>query len=96
MKLKNKLQTMRKGGLSLREYCADTLQCVDALALIGKVIPPNDHIIHILAGLGPEYESMIYVITARTDTLNIQEVILLFLTRENRIEHNHALENYLP
>lgn len=70
----------------MREYFANIQQCVDALAPISKIVPSDDHIMHIFVGLGSKYESMISVIIVRMDSITVQEVISLFLTQENRIK----------
>ena len=71
-------------------------QCIDALASVGKPISQDDHILYILAGLGSEYESMIFVISARTDSPSVHYVTSLLLTQETRNENKISLEGSLP
>lgn len=65
--------------MPLKEYFMKIQQCVDALASVGKSISQDDHILYILSGLGSEFESMISVITTRTDSLSIQDIMALLL-----------------
>lgn len=77
IKYKTKLQTMRKREASLREQFVNIQQCVDALASIGKIVPSDDHIMHILVELGSEYDSMICVISAKTNNIILCKKLLL-------------------
>lgn len=63
---------------------------MESLKGAGKTIPPEDHIMHVLSGLGSEYESTISVITARKE-ISIQEVTSLLLSCESRIEKDYIL-----
>lgn len=71
-------------------------RCIDALVSVGKPVSQDDHILHILAGLSSEYESMIFVISTRTDSHFIQDIVSLLLTQETRIENKISYEGALP
>lgn len=75
--------------MPLKEYFMKIKQFVDALALFSKPISPNGHI---LVGLGSEYESMIFVISTRTNFPYIQDITTLLLTKEYRIECTISVE----
>lgn len=63
---------MKKGNLSIKYYIPQIKNLVDALQATWKTIPTRDHILHILSGLGSEYESTIYVIIANIGSISIQ------------------------
>lgn len=63
--------------MPLKEYF---MKILNALALVGKPVSKDDHILYILVGLGSEYECMIYVISARTDFPSIQDITFMLLT----------------
>lgn len=71
--------------MPLNEYFMKTQQWVDALASIGNPIDKDDHILYILSRLGFEYESMISINTAHTDSPSIQDITSLLLTHESHI-----------
>ncbi|KAA0046195.1 putative Ty1-copia-like retrotransposon [Cucumis melo var. makuwa] len=96
MQFKNKLHNMKKGAMSLKEYFLKIQQCVDALASINKPISTDDHILYILAGLGNEYQSIISIISARTDSPSVQDNMSLLLTQESQIESKITSEVSLP
>ncbi|TYK10642.1 Retrovirus-related Pol polyprotein from transposon TNT 1-94 [Cucumis melo var. makuwa] len=96
MQFKNKLHNIKKGSMPLKEYFLKILQCVDALASINKPVSSDDHILYILAGLGSDYQSMISVISARTDSPSVQEVMSLLLTQESQNESKLISETALP
>lgn len=58
MKIKTKLQTIKKGGMSSKEYFSKIQQYVDALS-VSKLLEVKDHISFILSGLESEYESKV-------------------------------------
>ncbi|KAA0053143.1 keratin, type II cytoskeletal 1-like [Cucumis melo var. makuwa] len=96
MQFKNKLHNIKKGSMSLKEYFLKIQQCVDALASINKPVSSDDHILYILVGLGYDYQSMISIISARTDSPSIQEVMSLLLTQESQNESKLISETALP
>lgn len=81
MKIKTKLQTIQKGGMPLKEYFSKIQQYVDALAVVGKPVEVDDHILFILSGLGSEYESMVSIISAKAGSHSVHEVMALLLTQ---------------
>ena len=61
-----------------------------------SIVSPDDHILYVLVELGLEYESMISVICAYTDSPSIQDITSLLLTKESRIECTFSVESSLP
>lgn len=89
MQLKSKLENMKKVNLTLKEYFLKVKNIVDSLNAAGKKIPKEDHVMHLLAGLGTEFDSTVSVIAARTGTPTLQEVYSLLLAQEGRNERNN-------
>ncbi|CAA0831174.1 Unknown protein [Striga hermonthica] len=53
------LQNLKKGTLSIREYVNKVKLCCDTLAAGGHKVTEQDQIMHILSGLGPEYDAVV-------------------------------------
>lgn len=81
----------RKGNLYLKEYIWQIKNLVDPLKSAGHMITVDDHILHILAGFGSEYESMISVITTKSG-ITMQEVISLLLSHKSRLIRETSLQ----
>lgn len=65
MQYKLQLQTLKKDKLSMREYLSKMKGCCDVLASVGYKLSSEDKILHILAGLGPEYDSVMVTFTSK-------------------------------
>lgn len=87
---------MKKDVMPLKEYSMKIQQCVNALALVGMPMSKDDHILYILVGLDSEYESMISVISARTDSPSVQDITSLLLTQETRNESKISVKSLYP
>lgn len=53
---------MKKGNL--KEYFQKVKNLIDSLSAAGKKVSREDHIMHILAGLGTDFDSTVSVISA--------------------------------
>lgn len=84
MDIKTKLDLIKKGNLGLQDYFTRVKSLVDSLEAAGKKIEYDDHITHILRGLGPEYDPMVSVITGNEKLPPVQRVYSMLLTQENR------------
>lgn len=88
MQLKSKLENLKKGSLSLKEYFTKVKNIVDSLTAAGKPISRTNHIMHLLASLGTEFDSTVSVISTRVDPPSLQEVYSILLAQEGRNERN--------
>lgn len=88
MQLKSKLENLKKGSTSLKDYFLKVKNLVDSLTAVGKRLLIDDHILHILAGLGLYFDSIVSVIVARKTPQTIQEVCTLLLQQKGRNERN--------
>lgn len=76
MDLKSKLETTKKGNLKLEEYFVKIKNIVDSLSAAGRKITHEDHVLHLLKGLGPEYDSTVSVITEKDEPLHCKKCTL--------------------
>ncbi|KAK6120911.1 hypothetical protein DH2020_045346 [Rehmannia glutinosa] len=86
MQYKIQLQTMRKAGLTMREYLNKMKMCFDVLASAGKKIEERDQNFRILTGLGHEYNSVMVSVTSRTESYTLTDLYALLLCYESRLE----------
>lgn len=93
IELKSKLENLKKGNLSLKDYFLKVKNLTNALATAGKQISKEDHIMHLLAGLGVDFDATVSVISAGKDTPTLQEVYSLLLAQEGRNERNSTKIN---
>ena len=84
LQLKTQLQTIRKGSLSMDEYLTKM-----------KMVADKDLMLHVLAGLGPEYDSVVVNLTARLVPATWQEAQALLLNQESRIDQMNATMNWI-
>ncbi|XP_044477846.1 uncharacterized protein LOC123205096 [Mangifera indica] len=102
--LRNTLQTMKKGSLSVHECIQRIKDIFDALALSGQNIVEDDLINYILEGLGPEFEPILMHIMARinasTEKLSLRDLKLILQKYEGRLsrfpcELSHSTTNLM-
>lgn len=86
MQYKLQLQTIKKGSQCMREYLNKVKSCCDVLASAGQRISEDDQILHILSGLGNEYDHVMVSITSRAEPCSLKEVHAMLLTFESRLE----------
>lgn len=72
--------------MSMRDYLSKMKGYIDLLAACGHPISEDDQIMHIIGGVGLEYDSVVVHVTSRIDTLSISEVGALLQSHEGRIE----------
>lgn len=63
MQYKLQLQTLKKGNLTMREYLTKMKSFADVLASASHKLSEDDQILHILSGLGREYDPIVVPIT---------------------------------
>jgi len=67
----------------------------DELTIVGQPLMCDDIITYLLAGLGSEYDSLIFMVTHRDTSLTLKEVYYMLLTCEAHIQHNNQLLSLL-
>ena len=80
------LQNAKKGRQLMLKYLFKIKKIVDNLSAIEEYVTEQDHILHILGGLGYEYNSFVISITSRTDAPNLDDINSLLLANESRLE----------
>lgn len=91
MQYKLQLQTMKKDSMCMREYLNKVKMCCDLLGSAGCKIADEDQILHILGGLGSEYDPIMVTVTSKANVWSVQDVGALLLTFESRQESSKQL-----
>lgn len=86
MQYKLQLQTLRKNSLSMSEYLSKVKACCDLLNSVGYNVSEGDQILHILNGLGSEYDPVVVIVSGKAESWTIMDVHSLLLSFENRLE----------
>lgn len=86
LQLRMKLQSTKKGSLSITDYYNSMKNIADSLTAAGNFITDEELVRYILGGLGSDYDSVVVNITARATMSSIEEIYSLLLTHESRIE----------
>ena len=90
MQFRLKFQTAKKRIDSMLEYILRIKTISDNLATIGASVKDRDHILQLLGGLEPEYNSILASLTAREDNFSLHSVHHILLTHEQRLNHQHT------
>ncbi|KAL3634153.1 hypothetical protein CASFOL_021207 [Castilleja foliolosa] len=93
LQYKMQLQTTRKGNMSMRDYLAKIKMCCDLLATTGNPVSCNDQIMHILSGLGSEYDPVMVTVTASINSFGLNDIQSLLLSFEARLENVVSLNS---
>lgn len=80
MQYKLQLQTLKKGSMPMREYLNKNKACCDTLAAAGQKISEEDQVLHILSGLGSEYDAVMVTMTSRIESCTVRDVSALLLS----------------
>ncbi|KAF5460707.1 hypothetical protein F2P56_020557 [Juglans regia] len=88
IQVQTQLSTARKTNQTVSEYFIHIKRLADNLAIAGQPLNTDDTITYLLAGLGPEYDSLVTIISARDASLTLEEVYSMLLTCEARIAHH--------
>ncbi|CAA0831765.1 Unknown protein, partial [Striga hermonthica] len=86
MQLKLELQTLKKGSMKMRDYYNKVKGICDLLAAAGQRIDEGDQILHLLAGLGSEYNPVVVSLTSRSEKFSMMEAYSILLSFESRLE----------
>lgn len=77
------------------------IKCLtDELAIAGQPLHSDGIITYLLAGLGPEYDSLVSLVSHRANSITLKNLYFMLLMCEAHIQHNYqplslpnALEN---
>ncbi|KAF4376042.1 hypothetical protein G4B88_029406 [Cannabis sativa] len=84
---RTKIQTARKGAMSMAEYLRQKRQWADVLALAGDPYPEKQLVSNILSGLDIEYLPIVLQVEARISTTwqELQDILLSFDSKLDRL-----------
>uniref|UniRef100_A0A803P3U5 Retrovirus-related Pol polyprotein from transposon TNT 1-94-like beta-barrel domain-containing protein n=1 Tax=Cannabis sativa TaxID=3483 RepID=A0A803P3U5_CANSA len=91
LQLKSQLSNIQKGNQSISDYVDKIKVLCDSLAIAGHPISDLDLVLHLLNGLGPEFDSVVSGITTRSDNVSRKEVQALLLSHETRLERHTTM-----
>ncbi|XP_057811786.1 uncharacterized protein LOC131026024 [Salvia miltiorrhiza] len=91
--LRLQLQTLKKGDSSIDDYILKFRGISDQLHNIGQAIPESDLVNYVLAGLGPEYESVSVFLQARCEELSVDDTQFALQTHEIRLLNQSTAAN---
>ncbi|KAK6144591.1 hypothetical protein DH2020_021411 [Rehmannia glutinosa] len=86
MQHKLQLQTLKKGNMPMSEYLNKIKSLCDLLTSVGHGIDESDQVLHVLSGLGAEYNHVIVSVTSRLEPCSLREAHAILLSYENRLE----------
>lgn len=69
----------------MKGYVMKMKSICDTLAACGRPISEEDQVLSILAGVGPEFEPTVAVLTSTIDSYNVRTASALLLASENRV-----------
>ncbi|KAK1683876.1 hypothetical protein QYE76_044724 [Lolium multiflorum] len=78
------LAVAKKKGTPAADYFRHMKTLADTLAAIGQPLREDEVIAYILAGLGPDYDSLVTTLTVRSENLTLDEVYSYLLAYEHR------------
>uniref|UniRef100_A0A803PLF1 Uncharacterized protein n=1 Tax=Cannabis sativa TaxID=3483 RepID=A0A803PLF1_CANSA len=88
LQIKSQLSTIQKGNISISDYYDKVKLLADSLSTAGHPMDESDLIMHLLNGLGPEYDPIVVHVTSLVDNLSFESIQSLLLTHESRIERH--------
>ncbi|KAF4384398.1 hypothetical protein F8388_004631 [Cannabis sativa] len=91
LQIKSQLSTIQKGNLSISDYLDKVKILADSLSVAGTPMEENDLIMHLLNGLGPEFDPVVVHVTSLVDDLSLESIQSLLLTNESRLERHYTL-----
>ena len=86
MQYRQQVQNMKKESLPMKEYLSKIKTLFDLLSSVGCKIFSNEQILHILGGLGQDYDPVVCVVTSRVEPWTVHDVSSFLLSFDSRIE----------
>lgn len=94
MQSRLQLATLKKGSLSIFDYFQKAKGFSHSLAIIDEPLKDSELISYILAGLGPEYDSLVITITTWIDPISLDTLYGYLLAHEQRLEQLHSAPDF--
>jgi hypothetical protein len=80
------LSTTKKGDMTISKYVTKMKALADEMASAGKRLDDDDLVSYILAGLDPDFDSVISAVSARVEPISVTELYGQLLSHEQRWE----------
>ena len=90
MQYSQQMQNLKKDALSMTEYLGKMRTYFDLLGTVGCRILEAEQVLHIMGGLGQEYNPTVCAVTSRSDPWSIGDVSAFLLSFESRMESTRA------
>ncbi|KAH9677218.1 retrovirus-related pol polyprotein from transposon RE2 [Citrus sinensis] len=91
--LRYMMNSTRKDDMKITDYFIKMKNIVDNMAAAGSALSNDDLILHVLSGLGPDYNSVATYITGQVGVgkMNVNKAYAMLLTQEARIEQQSQM-----
>ena len=91
--LRYMMNSTRKDDMKIIDYFIKMKNIADNMAAAGSALSSDDMILHVLSGLGPDYNSVATYITGQVGVgkMNVNEAYAMLLTQEARIEQQSQM-----
>ncbi|XP_042056139.1 uncharacterized protein LOC121800688 [Salvia splendens] len=100
MQYRQQMQNLKKDSLTMSEYIGKMRNCFDLLGSVGCRVSEDEQVMHILGGLGQEYDPAVCAISSRSDSWSLGDDAAFLLTFESRMEtmrsHSSSTEGSQP
>lgn len=93
--MKSQLQVIRKDDLSINQYLAQIKETADKLSSIAEPISLQDHISHILEGLGVEYNATVTSILNQRRSYQLTFGLRISSQQQNSVDHLNTIQENL-
>jgi gag-polypeptide of LTR copia-type len=93
--LRRSFQNVSKGGQSCSDYCQKIRSIADELAFIGSPVPDEDLVLHVLGGLGSDYNA--FVVSANSkENMSFSELQSMLMSHESLLQSQMGSTSSLP
>ena len=91
--LRYMINSTRKDDMKITDYFIKMKNIADNMAAAGSALSSDDMILHVLSGLGPDYNSVANYITGQVGVgkMNMNDAYAMLLTQEVRIEQQSQM-----
>ncbi|XP_042027284.1 uncharacterized protein LOC121774483 [Salvia splendens] len=100
MQYRQQMQNLKKDSLSMSEYIGKMRSYFDLLGSVRCRISEDEQVMHILGGLGQEYDPAVCAISSRSDSWSLRDTtafLLIFVSRmETMRSHSSNTEGSQP
>ena len=80
------LSTATKGASTISEYFVKMKRLADEMAAAGRKLEDEELVSYILTGLDQDYDSVVFAVAARAETISVGELFTQLTSFESRME----------